>query len=313
MKGTIDMTEPFYIDSGKPGPQVLITAGVHGDEYEPILAAIKLTGVLSAGLLTAGKVAIITVVNPTAATADSRYGADGLDLARICPGKADGTVSEQSAAAVSALIKQADYYIDMHTGGKLFNIYPLAGYMLHTSAAVLKKQQDMAKAFNLPVIWGTDSAPNGRTLSVARDAHVPAIYVEYGGGNSVNEEIITAYTTGCLNVLNSLGMIQGHSVQTDQVKYWVENYLPNTGHLQVKLPSPAEGIFIPTIHPGQPVKKGQLWGTITAILTHQKTEILADEEGIVLFVRDAAYVKAGDPLGGILPAKNTFKTIINGK
>ena len=40
----------------------------------------------------------------------------------------------------------------------------------------------MARAFNLPLIWGTDASLEGRSLSVARDAAVPAIYAEYLGG-----------------------------------------------------------------------------------------------------------------------------------
>jgi hypothetical protein len=32
------------------------------------------------------------------------------------------------------LIRSADYYIDLHTGGTEFSIYPLAGYMLHPNA-----------------------------------------------------------------------------------------------------------------------------------------------------------------------------------
>ena len=50
---------------------------------------------------------------------------------------------------------------------------PLAGYMLHRDAAVLDAQRRMARAFNLPVIWGTDWRLEGRSLSAARNAGVP--------------------------------------------------------------------------------------------------------------------------------------------
>jgi hypothetical protein len=35
----------------------------------------------------------------------------------------------------------------MHTGGKLFDIYPMAGYMLHPDHNVLEQQRAMAMAF----------------------------------------------------------------------------------------------------------------------------------------------------------------------
>jgi hypothetical protein len=120
------MQSPYTIDSGCEGPSVLITAGVHGDEHEPIIAANNLIRILSS-LLKNGKVTIVPIVNTTAVAKGSRYGEDGLDLARVCPGNNQGSVTEIDAAKISVLISQSDYLIDMHTGGKLFDIYPLAG------------------------------------------------------------------------------------------------------------------------------------------------------------------------------------------
>src|SRR5690606_21014391 len=105
--------------------------------------------------------------------------------------------SEEAALEISEIIKESDYFIDMHTGGNLFEIFPLAGYMMHTDNCVLEKQRMMAKAFDLPAVWGTDNTPNGRTLSVARDANIPAIYVEYGGGGFLNKEVVESYIQGC--------------------------------------------------------------------------------------------------------------------
>ncbi len=206
MFSKINMKAPFIIDAGDGGPVVLICAGVHGDEYEPIMAAYQLESSLPDKVIS-GKVIIVPFVNGTAVSSHTRYGNDGLDLARICPGKSDGSSSEKDAAEISALIINSDYLIDMHTGGRIFDIFPMAGYMLHPSQEVLDKQREMAKAFGLPAIWGTDHEPNGRTLSVARDAMVPSIYVEYGGGSITRKEIVSSYTDGCLRVLAMLGMI----------------------------------------------------------------------------------------------------------
>ena len=306
------MQAPIYINSGKPGLNVLITAGVHGDEYEPILAAQALAKKIP-NILQNGTVTIVPVVNTSAVSIDNRLGEDGCDLARICPGNHNGTVSEIAAAKLSVLINATDYYIDMHTGGKILSIFPLAGYMLHTSEAVLTKQQEMAHAFNLPLIWGTDQSPNGRTLSVARDANIPAIYVEYGGGNNVKVGIVEAYQQGCLNVLGYLKMFHTNPESIySKVKYWVEDYTPNNGHLQTKLPAISEGIFVPIVAIGQLVVQEQILGTITNISTHVKTTVHADIAGMVLFLRDAAVVKIGDSLGGILPVSESNKLVIHG-
>src|SRR5690606_2627695 len=133
----------------------------------------------------------------------------GLDLARSCPGLLNDSPTNHYAALVSEHISQADFLIDLHTGGQLLDLFPLAGYMLHANKAVLDKQRMMAKAFGLPLVWGTDPAPEGRTLSVARDHQIPAIYAEFGGPGPVREEIIEAYAQGCLHILQELKMWQG--------------------------------------------------------------------------------------------------------
>ncbi len=294
------MQSPHTIDSGCAGPSVLITAGVHGDEHEPILAANNLIRILSP-LLKKGKVTIVPIVNSTAVANGTRCGSDGLDLARVCPGNSQGSVTEMDEAKISALISQSDYLIDLHTGGKLFDIYPLAGYMLHPNNNVLEQQRGMARAFGLPIIWGTDHEPNGRTLSVARDHNIPAIYVEYGGGISARNEIIVSYTNGCLSVLAQLGMVEANQSTGFAPEHVVEDPTPQQGHLQAKMPAPAKGIFVPAVKLGQMILKGAHWGDIVDLETGSQTNAFADLSGMVLFLRVDAQVNTGESLGGILP------------
>lgn len=300
------------INSGQVGPVVLLTAGVHGDEYEPMLAALELIQELPA-ILKRGSVRVVTVVNESAYESSSRYGSDGLDLARICPGNAAGSASEEAAARVSELIPQADYFVDMHTGGVMYDIAPLAGYMLHPSEDVLEKQRKMALAFNLPIVWGTDHRPDGRTLSVARDAGVPSIYLEYGGGTGVRTKVVKAYKEGFINMLKSLEMIDKPVVeQSADSFYWVEDSRPDSGYLQGKMPSPADGIFIAEIPVGAMVEKGQRWGKVTDPLTGLTTDVLADISGLAFLQRVLVKVKKGDALGGILPVQQQGKKVIYG-
>ena len=121
-----------------------------------------------------GRVTLVPVVNEAAFWRGQRVADDGLDLARTCPGRADGSVTERIAHALSTLIGSADFYIDLHDGGKQLQVLPLAGYMLHPDPQILDRQRAMARAFNLPIVWGTDPRLEGRSLSVAREARVPA-------------------------------------------------------------------------------------------------------------------------------------------
>lgn len=289
-----------HTGSEKKGPHVVITAGVHGDEYEPMFAAREIAARLPDKLVK-GRVSIVFTTNESACAAGTRLGEDGLDLARVCPGDPAGSATLAAAAEVSALIEKADYYIDLHTGGRLFEIYPLAGYMLHASAEVLDRQRMMARAFGLPVIWGTDRYPQGRTLSVARDAGVPAIYVEYGGGETIREEVIDAYLAGVFNILGRLRMVRGLEGGGEGLQRVVEEDQPESGHLQSKMPAPERGVFRPAVRLGAPVRRGQVWGHICDLREGRRVAVEADRDGMVLFLRRSPRVEAGESLGGILP------------
>ncbi|WP_339903979.1 M14 family metallopeptidase, partial [uncultured Cyclobacterium sp.] len=241
------------IKSAKEGPQGLIIAGVHGDEYEPVLAVLELMNLLE-GKLASGSVTLVPITNRNAYFSAARIGEDKLDLARTCPGNANGSITEQVAAEISEMIKKADFFIDMHTGGDLFDISPLSGYMLHPNSKVLETQRAMAEAFNLPIVWGTSPELEGRTLSVARDANIPAIYTENGGG-AFRAEGVDELVEGCENVLQLFGMLpQQKKERKAMVK--IEDDQPGSGHLQVMHPAPEEGIFLPSVDLGDLVTKG---------------------------------------------------------
>ncbi len=311
MKEHIKSIKSYRFDSGNPGPELLITAGVHGDEFEPILASLELIKQLPL-LLRRGVVTIVPVVNVTAFDQGIRYGEDGLDLARICPGNEEGTASERNAFQVSSLIRKVDYLVDMHTGGMAHNILPMAGFMLHPSEDVLAIQREMAFECNFPVVWGTDHTPNGRTLSIARDLTIPAIYLEYGGGSGIRDEVVKGYYDAIINILKYLDCIEGsRSKIRPEDFYWVEDSRPDSGYFQSKMPSPAEGIFVCNVKPGQIVKHGQSFGKIINPFTAQEQEILVDHDGLILSVRVAVHVRKGDALGSILPITAPGKVTIN--
>jgi predicted deacylase len=281
-------------------PHLLIIAGVHGDEFEPMLAVRRLWRLLSDVPLR-GRVTLVPVANEPAFLRGQRCGDDGLDLARTMPGRRDGSATEQIAAALAPLIREANFLIDLHTGGRLFRMLPLAGYVLHSDTAVLDRQRAMARAFNLPIVWGTSPHLDGRTLSVARDAHVPAIYVEAGGGSVLDPQAVQWCIDGCLNVAAALGMLD-RAAPGSNVRHVVEDNRAASGHLQVQHPAPIAGFFEPAVALGDAVARGQSLGRIVDPFGEPLAEVAACEAGVVLFQRAVPSVQVGDSIGGILPA-----------
>jgi len=283
----------------RPDPHLLITAGVHGDEHVPMHAVRELIRIFRDGThhqSLCGKLTLVPVVNESAFARNHRCGTDDLDLARTCPGNPDGTVTEQTAHALSLLIQSADYYIDLHTGGTGLTVFPLAGYCLHPDEAILGTQRQMAKAFNLPFVWGTSAELEGRSLSVARDAKVPAIYVEYLGGLSPCTEGRTACVEGCLNVMSTLGMLD-RDLPANAIEEVVEDSRPQSGHMQICNPAPMTGFLELLVELGQKVKTGDPIASIGSICGTRDCIVKSKQDGRVIVLRKYPVVNEGEAIG----------------
>ena len=292
------------------GPRLLILGGIHGDEFEPMAAIRELIRRLGQTPPARGRVTLVPVVNEPAFERGERVAEDGLDLARVCPGRKDGSITERIAAEISELIRSADFLIDLHTGGRLFQILPLVGYTLHPDSKVLEAQRRMARAFGLPIIWGTDSTPNGRTLSVARDAGIPAIYAEYLGGRGCDREGVARYVEGCLRVLIELGMgPDSPAFQAPKAapptEHFIEDARAGSGHLQVNHPANASGYFEPMVALGEMVAAGETLGRIVNPLGDKVTEVPARYAGLVLALRVFPRVSEGDGVAVILAVEKS--------
>lgn len=289
-------------EGSDPGPHLLITGGVHGDEFEPIVAIRKLIehfGSNSSCGMSKGLLTLVPIVNEAAYLRGSRTAEDELDLARVCPGDPNGSITERTAHALSELIQQADYYIDLHTGGTTASVWPMTGYSLHPEKKILEQQRAMANAFNLPVIWGTSPHLDGRSLSVARDAGIPAIYSEYHGSGTCDPQGIKDYYEGCLNVMASLNLIAKKQF-ISRVRHVVEDDRPNAGNMQSYNPSPMTGYFETMVQLGDRVQSGDLLGTVYNTIGSIAQPIYAEASGYILVLRTYPRVMQSDMVAVIV-------------
>lgn len=295
------------IEGQRPGPRLLIMAGVHGDECEPMVAVSQLRAQLDPAKLS-GCVMLIPVANESAYRRASRTGEDDLDLARTFPGNPSGSTTERLAAELTEEIRNVDYLIDLHTGGKCLEILPMTGFMLHSDGKVLEKQRQMAEAFDLPIIWGTSAALNGRSLSVARDANIPAIYAEQGGGGRFRPGTVEAYVSGCTKVMAELGMVHRTHFES-RVQHRIDDWGSNSGHLQVCHPAPDDGVFLPAVALGERVRTGQELGRVVNLLSGEQAVSTADRDGTVLLLCAASQVTRGTGLCVLVDLDHNQETL----
>lgn len=108
-------TPLLTFESGKPGPSILISVAVHGDEVCGCQAVNELIGEGFFSALYSGKVTVV-LANPSAAAQNARYVDRNLNRS-VCPehfGEANGYEGLR-ARYIAELIENHDIYLDIHS------------------------------------------------------------------------------------------------------------------------------------------------------------------------------------------------------
>lgn len=281
-----------------PGKTLLVTAGVHGDEFEGMAALHQVFAGCEPERLV-GTFVAVPVANPPAFEAGLRTNPDDRqDMGRVFPGDAAGTVTEQIAHALTQrFIRHADLFCDLHSAGQYYAMPPLCGYQLR-GEPMLSTQRAAARAFGLPLIWGTPPLP-GRSLSAAGDHNVPAIYGEVTGEGRCKPADVARYVHGVRQLMVFLGLT-GETLRFNQTAQVVEDNRANAGFLQVQNRAPLGGLFEPEVGVGDSVLKDQRVGVIRDAFGTVKHEVRATYTGRIVFLRTFPRVLAGDPLCTVL-------------
>lgn len=294
---------PIAVFNGGPGPSVLFTGGVHGDEYEGPIAVSRLARRLDPGALR-GKVILMPALDLPAAMAGRRMcPVDGRDFNRCFPGDPKGSFCQVLAHFVDTVIlPQVQVSVDVHAAGNAMEA-ALSSNMHHTNdAAVLAKTLALASAFGAPynvVFWGVDETA---TLAAAAEARgVLAIACELGGYGRVSVEGVRIAERGLDNVLRHFGMIDGRpdTVQADGS--------PATKHMEVRdqrgyVFAPSEGLFEPRHLPGAPVSEGELAGYLHFVEEWEREPIPVKfrSDGYVWMAPGQGRVRKGDVVGVVM-------------
>ncbi|MBX3012579.1 MAG: succinylglutamate desuccinylase/aspartoacylase family protein [Caldilineaceae bacterium] len=278
-----------------PGPTLVVTAAVHGDEYEGIEAIPTIFRQVEPTDLR-GKLVMVPVCNMPAYEAATRSSPiDGLNLARVFPGDPNGTITQQIAYWIAEkLLRHADFYIDLHSGGATYQIPTLIGYV-YDAGSIGQRSQAGARAFGAPVLWGhpLPTAP-GRTVSAATDFGVPWLYTEAPGGGYARPDDVACFVQGVINVMRWLAMLAG----TPEPRP-LTHHLFGDGNLDQVIDAAVAGYFRAEVNLLDPVVAGQRLGRIVDLFGQVLQEVTADQAGVVIMLRRFHRVHVGDGLAQI--------------
>jgi predicted deacylase len=293
--GDSGTTVPFTIIHGSsPGPVLALVAGTHGMEYVPIIALQRMRTTIDPKALR-GTVVMVHLANMPSFLGRTIYYSpiDGKNLNRVFPGRADGTISERIAEAITReVIGRATHVVDLHCGDGNESLRPYLYWITTGDPKVAEQGRAMAQAFGLDHIVMDRERPVDAAASVylsntAITRGKPALTTETGGMAVVDEDSIALVERGVAGLLKHLGMRPtGPDPAANPV--WIDT--------SEVVRSSATGIFYATVQKGQSVEKGASLGRVTDFHGRTLEDVKAPFAGQVLYVVGTPPVTKGEPL-----------------
>ena len=200
----------------KPGPVLLLTGGLHGDEINgvEIIRRIIQRGYHQPDR---GTIICIPIINIYGFIHFSRYVPDGKDLNRSFPGNKKGSLASRVAHYLTHdIIPKIDYGIDFHTGGADRSNHPQIRCVMTD-----KKNAELATAFSAPFTLHSTLRPKSLRQIAAKNGKKILVY-EGGESARFDEKAIRHGISGTLRLLKHLKMRSGKIIPIKHTNIKVE-------------------------------------------------------------------------------------------
>jgi len=282
--GTLIDIPVYVFNAKKPGPVVLVQAGLHGDEVNGVEIVRRM---LHDGSfkVDSGAVIAVPILNIFGFIHFSRDVPDGKDVNRSFPGTKSGSMASRiSYHYINEIIPQIDFAIDLHTGGGQRHNYPQIRYTKEDG-----KSAALAQMFDAPLTFPSKLI-KGSFRNAAFRLNKPAIVFEAGESMRFDDFSIQQGISGIIRVLEAVGMIVTASTESKKPKQSI--------HLERRkwMRAPTAGIFVPKVPNGAKVEKGALLGIVSDTYAKKTKQIKSPFDGYIICLNHQAVVNQGDAL-----------------
>jgi predicted deacylase len=259
---------PVNIIRGKyPGPNLCLTAAIHGDELNGVEIVRRLISKLSAKKLH-GTVIGVPIVNLLGFTNGTRYLPDRRDLNRHFPGNPKGSSASRIAYSFfQDIVRHCDLLIDLHTGS-----------LARTNIAQVRANLQVPEVLEFTTKFGSTAVLHSRKLrgnlrSAAVNYGIPAVALELGEPGSLQEQHIKEGVKIIQAVLRGVNMTRPFwATSGSQAVFYSSRWVRvNYG-----------GLLISNVDIGERIWEGTVLGSIVNPITDETFEILSPYSGRVL-------------------------------
>ncbi|WP_411893180.1 succinylglutamate desuccinylase/aspartoacylase family protein [Winogradskyella sp. A2] len=282
-QNTIDV--PVIIErSKKPGPTVLITAGIHGDEVNGVEIVRQ---IIAKGINKPknGTIICIPVINVFGFIHMDREFPDGRDLNRVFPGGKSGSLASRVAnKLMTEIVPHADLILDFHTGGA--DRFNAAQIRIVKNEVVL---DELAEIFGAPIIYYSKNL-NKSFRHTCYKLGIPMLLFEGGKSFNIDRTITNTGVNGIKRVLAHLGMLRS--------KFKVSN--PKKSCIRILdskwVRANHSGMFKSNIAVNTMVEKGDVLGHITDPYGSFNHFVKAPNDGYLFNVNESPIIYQGDAI-----------------
>ncbi len=283
---------PIIIERSKiPGPTVLITAAIHGDEIN----GVEIVRQLIARKLNKpkrGTIMCIPILNVFGFLNGDRSFPDGRDLNRVFPGTKTGSLASRVAYHFTKkVLPHADYCLDFHTGGA--SRFNAAQIRIKPGD---EKLLELARVFNAPFTVYSNTIEKSYR-NTCHKMGIPVLLFEGGKSRESNKHIVKEGVDGILRILKHLDMLGKRIIAPDpatktviiEKSKWIRAH--RSGLLHVKVDC------------NKHVEKGEFLATITDPYGKMRFKVTSPNEGYIINVNQSPIVNQGDAIFHISTAK----------
>jgi len=235
----------IVVKGAKPGPRLLITAGIHGDELNGIDVIHRLASIEPATL--AGTLVMVPGLNTPGLLQSTRewtpdFSRASPNLNRVMPGKDGGRGIDDYAGRLwfRLLRPNADQAIDLHTQSR-GTAYPMYAF------ASTPRTRAMAELV-APDIIKLDPGENGTVENELTNDGVPAITLELGRPEMFDTQMVGRGVAGIVNLMREMAMLTGPVVPKSAIMF--------TGNKQEVVRAPRSGFAVLAVPLNSDVAKG---------------------------------------------------------
>ena len=281
------LTIPVIIErAAKPGPVLLITSGIHGDEVNGV-EIVRQIITKKYNRPDAGMVICIPIVNIFGYLNQTRQFPDGRDLNRSFPGSKKGSLASRFAHFImDEIVSHIDYCIDFHTGGGARFNYAQIRFNSDDEEC-----EALAKTFGTKFILRSNVRDHS-FRDIASEEGKKVLMFEGGKSKHLDRIVTREGLNGTMRVMHKLGMRDFTKELGDVFKTEPPIVVDDSAWVRAKY----SGMFRTYRSNGSKVQKGENIGTITDPFGDFEKVVKAGWDGYIICINHNPIVNQGDAL-----------------